>query len=185
MIRRSNLDRPFDRSYWVEPGKLLAGYFPGSLDALETTGLHRALVASGIRYIMNLMEEDERNLDGEPFDSYIESMEREAAKLGSDIICERVAIRDMDVPTKETMRVILDRIDEAIASGRPVYVHCWGGKGRTGTVVGCWLARHGIATGEEALMRLRELRRVDSHRQSDSPQTRAQCRMVIEWKRGE
>ena len=32
----------------------------------------------------------------------------------------------------------------------PVYVHCWGGIGRTGTVVGCWLVRHGM-TGDEAL----------------------------------
>ena len=27
--------------------------------------------------------------------------------------------------------------------GRKVYVHCWGGVGRTGTVVGCYLVRQG------------------------------------------
>ena len=31
-----------------------------------------------------------------------------------------------------------------------MYLHCWGGVGRTGTVVGCWLVRHG-RTGDEAL----------------------------------
>ena len=41
-------------------------------------------------------------------------------------------------------------IDEAMSAGKAVYVHCWGGVGRTGTVVGCWLVRHG-RTGEQAL----------------------------------
>ncbi|MFZ5949388.1 MAG: fused DSP-PTPase phosphatase/NAD kinase-like protein [Candidatus Rifleibacteriota bacterium] len=32
-----------------------------------------------------------------------------------------------------------------MAAGKPVYVHCWGGLGRTGVVVGCWSRRHGEA----------------------------------------
>ena len=38
---------------------------------------------------------------------------------------------------------MLDAIDDQLENGGNVYVHCWGGKGRTGTVVGCWLIRHG------------------------------------------
>ena len=41
-------------------------------------------------------------------------------------------------------------VDDALGEGRTVYVHCWGGIGRTGTVVGCWLVRHGL-TGRGAL----------------------------------
>ena len=48
------------------------------------------------------------------------------------------------------MASILDAIDAALDGGKTVYVHCWGGVGRTGTVVGCWLVRHG-KTGDEAL----------------------------------
>lgn len=33
----------------------------------------------------------------------------------------------------------------ALAAGQTVYVHCYGGIGRTGTVVGCWLVRHGLS----------------------------------------
>jgi protein-tyrosine phosphatase len=37
----------------------------------------------------------------------------------------------------ELMTTILDAIDESMTAGKPVYVHCWGGMGRTGTVIGC------------------------------------------------
>ena len=33
----------------------------------------------------------------------------------------------------------------ALAAGEPVYVHCWGGHGRTGTTAACYLIRHGLA----------------------------------------
>ena len=31
------------------------------------------------------------------------------------------------------MQEILDAVDRALAAGRNVYLHCWGGIGRTGT----------------------------------------------------
>jgi protein tyrosine/serine phosphatase len=70
-----------------------------------------------------------------------------------------------------------------LAAGRNVYVHCWGGSGRTGTVVGCWLRRHGLAEPEEVLGVLQELRgsgdRDGGHK--DTPQTPDQRWMVESW----
>jgi protein-tyrosine phosphatase len=51
----------------------------------------------------------------------------------------RTPIRDGGCPTIDELRAILDRIDAELARGEVVYVHCGGGHGRTGTVVGCWL----------------------------------------------
>ncbi len=42
-----------------------------------------------------------------------------------------------------------------------MYVHCWGGIGRTGLTMGSWLIRHGVATGESVLARVRRLRAAD------------------------
>ena len=64
----------------------------------------------------------------------------------------------MGVPTIPHMTRILDEVDGALADGGSVYVHCWGGIGRTGTVVGCWLVRHGLDDGD-AVARIAELRR--------------------------
>ncbi len=42
----------------------------------------------------------------------------------------------MGTTTIPHMTQILDDIDSAIADEGVAYVHCWGGIGRTGTVVG-------------------------------------------------
>lgn len=107
------------------------------------------------------------------------------ARRGAKVSSKRFPIRDVSVPTRELMKAILDDIDESISRDRPVFVHCWGGKGRTGTVVGCFLARHGIAHGKEALAMISQLRSNDPRAHEPSPETPAQRDMVISWKEGE
>jgi protein-tyrosine phosphatase len=46
------------------------------------------------------------------------------------------------VPDAEMMGSVLDAIDTSLDEVGPAYVHCWGGHGRTGTAIGCWLVRH-------------------------------------------
>jgi hypothetical protein len=52
-------------------------------------------------------------------------------------------------------------------------------------VVGCWLARQGIAAGESVLMKIKELRRTDAKAHWPSPETPEQVRMVISWRKGQ
>jgi protein-tyrosine phosphatase len=61
-------------------------------------------------------------------------------------------------------------------------VHCWGGKGRTGTVVGCWLMRHGKATSGDVLRTIQQLRKDDPTWFEPSPETERQRWMVKTWK---
>ena len=60
-------------------------------------------------------------------------------------------------PSREEMREILDLIDAELAAGGVVYLHRYRGVGRTGTVVGCQLVRHGTPPEHavEAIGRLR------------------------------
>jgi hypothetical protein len=46
------------RSYWIVPGKLLAGYCPGAKDPREATEKLSAIFNAGIRDFINLMESD-------------------------------------------------------------------------------------------------------------------------------
>ena len=87
---------------------------------------------------------------------------------------------DFGIPGIGQMRMILDTIDEAIAAGRTVYVHCYAGVGRTGTVIGCYLVRHGSSAGD-ALASLAEWRRGIPTERRISPETEEQRRFVRAW----
>ncbi len=121
---------------------------------------------------------------GNPFASYELELLHIAAKRNVSVSIIQMPIRDMNVPSRVQMRAILDEIDRSIEANLPVYIHCWGGKGRTGTVVGCYLARHDIATGWDALRKIRSLRRGIPGWRS-SPESLSQFAMVRSWKPGE
>ena len=175
---------PFPRSYWVVPGKFLAGYYPGSRDPATAQAKLRNLLGHGIRHIVNLMERDEDNFQGEKFVPYEDRLQTLANEMDTPIELVHLPIRDMNIPLVEGMVSILDEIDRAMEHNPAVYLHCWGGRGRTGTVVGCYLARHGMAVGEAALDLLGELRRHDPISHLPSPETKIQAEFVRTWPRG-
>ena len=67
---RSHLRVPFPRSYWVIPGLLLAGEYPGSRDYVKEKEKLTGLLDAGILQIINLMEPDETNYSGRAFTEY-------------------------------------------------------------------------------------------------------------------
>jgi protein-tyrosine phosphatase len=176
---------PFLRSYWVEPGRLLAGCYPGDKEPRDTTRKLTGLLDAGIRVVINLMEKNETDLQGHSFVPYEQELEALAQERGIKIEMIRIPVRDKSVPAEKVMKRILSRIDAALAKDKPVYLHCWGGRGRTGTAVGCYLARHGIAMGDAALERIRILRAGDSSARLPSPETTEQRAFVRGWAEGE
>lgn len=184
-IRRKGLTKldpllPFPRSYWVIPGKFLAGAYPGSDNPEEAKEKINALIRSGIRSVINLMEEDEVNNNGELFSPYEGTFLGLGKTLGLDLTFRRFPIKDLNIPSHSDMNRILNEIDSSLSMDRPVYVHCWGGKGRTGAVVGCYLVRHGLS-GQEALEKIRDLRRFEPTGHHPSPETGKQRDLVISW----
>lgn len=93
-------------------------------------------------------------------------------------------VPDGEAPSKNQMGIILDVIDAGYLEGRVIYLHCWGGRGRTGAVAGCWMRRHGIARGAQALDEIAELRFACGVF-SESPETESQRRLVRQWEEGE
>ena len=138
------------------------------------------MVAAGVETFVDLTVVDERQANGsvKPYERLVIDV---ASDLGRDLRYHRMAIPDVDVPSADVMRAILDLIDREAASGRAVYVHCYGGVGRTATVVGAYLVRGGVG-GDEALEQVQKLRAGTPKANRRSPETRGQRTMVREWR---
>lgn len=169
-------DLPFETAYWVIEGKLMAGPHPGGIFETAPENIAQLFYNCNIRHFVDLTEKGE-------YDPYIPSWGKVHA-----FTYKQFPIKDFAIPTPQFAKSILDYIDARIDEGRgAVYVHCYAGLGRTGTIVGIYLARHGIAEGEGVAEKIKELRdsaRISAHFY-DSPQSRAQFKMIKEWKKGE
>ena len=161
--------RPIDMCYWVVPGKLLAGEYPRNLDEPSSIEKLARLTEAGVSAFIDLTE------DGEPLKPY--------AYLLNGPSHERFGIKDQSVPvTDELTKQALDAIDRHLEAGETVYVHCWGGVGRTGTIIGCWLSRH-HEPGQAALDKLKELwkKNPKRHRRPRSPENDLQDDYILTW----
>jgi protein-tyrosine phosphatase len=171
------LARPIPDCYWVEPGFFMAGEYPGHPMDIQARQRITAFLEAGFNTFFDLTQEGEL----EPYEPLLYEYPRN--RLECPISYQRFPIGDYGLPAKVHMKNILDSLDSAIASGRKVYLHCWGGVGRTGTAVGCYLVRKG-KTGEEALQQLeRWWQAVPKHaRFPRSPETDAQVQFILNWK---
>ena len=170
---------PFKDSYWAVERTLLAGPFPNDHFDDSAIQMLEGLLDVGVRHIINLTDNEETDCRGD----YEPQMRDIAAKRNQEVTFTQFQIPGHCVPTVELMQAILDDIDNVLSSKRgAVYVHCWAGRGRTGTVVGCFLARHGMAVGESALKMVAFLRNASPKICLESPETEEQRDFVRQWK---
>ncbi len=170
MQSNQNPPRPIPHCYWVVPGKLLAGDYPRTPYEQSSREKLKQLTNAGVTAFIDLTEADEFL---EPYDHLLDKQFQTH---------QRFAIRDMSIPRSRDLTMqALDTIDAHLEAGETVYVHCWGGVGRTGTIIGCWLARH-HEPGQAALDRLEKLWAGNpKSRSRQSPETGAQQLYVREW----
>ncbi|KIY63503.1 hypothetical protein CYLTODRAFT_403129 [Cylindrobasidium torrendii FP15055 ss-10] len=141
--------RPIPNSYWATP-LLLACEYPWTPKNPRKPKLDNLLQA-GVRTFIDLTESGELS----PYANG-NILSGRADLLGIDnttIEYHRFPIRDRSLPQSvEYMYKVLDVLSDNEKRGRISAVHCRGGIGRTGMVVGCWLVQCGIAKdGQEAL----------------------------------
>lgn len=170
---------PISNSYWVTEDLLLASEYPGHRDPVTLREKLGKFLDAGIRSFIDLTFESE-------LEPYAPALQTLAAERGLKVGYVRMPVRDAGLPkSPEEMRAILDRIDACFASGTPCCVHCWGGCGRTGLVVGCHLVRNGM-TGANALdFLMRRWKTMAKYpRIPASPETEAQRRYILDWEPG-
>lgn len=155
--------RPMPNSYWATP-ILLASEYPGDYDAEVATMKLKALLDVGTRDFYDLTELDELL----PYDSVLETILNEKgwelqrsgeiplansqSPTSQPIVVRhcRFPIPDRLTPETQTLLDVLSALQDSKDRSRMAVVHCFGGIGRTGTVVGCWLVQAGYVTGSES-----------------------------------
>jgi rhodanese/phosphatase family protein len=158
-------------AWWVEPGRLLAGEYPGARTPKKAAAKVRLLVAAGVDSIVDL------TTPADGLASYQQALRIAAEEAGRQVRHFAHPIPDMGVVDDAAYDRILTRIRSEMDSGRVVYVHCWGGKGRTSTVVGCLLIDDGLDY-DAAIARITELRAGTRKAMDACPESPSQHRLL-------
>lgn len=171
--------RPIPNSYWATP-LLLACEYPWTPKNPTKPKLDH-LLRAGVRTFIDLTEAGELL-------SYESVLTGRAALFGIDtesIEYHRFPIRDRSLPVSlQLIYDVLDVLRDNEKRGRISAVHCRGGIGRTGMVIGCWLVDSGHARdGAEALRIIaRQWQTVEKcKRYPHSPETGSQFDYVLNF----
>ncbi|MBR3938971.1 MAG: ADP-ribosylglycohydrolase family protein [Bacteroidales bacterium] len=124
------INRPLNQSYEVlGNGIIYAGEYPGDKNGEFAKHKIEQMYHFGIRHFIDLTEEGELR----PYNHL----------LPNDTTYTRFPIVDCGAPKNiESVQRLLLRIEELKKMEGYVYVHCWGGVGRTGTIVACYLSQN-------------------------------------------
>lgn len=136
-------------------------------------------VAAGIRVFIDLTRPDDRN--GKGLRPYNPVLQRLAIDKGLQLTYISSPIRDQSAPTETQMSEILTLINLFTMQQKPVYVHCWGGIGRTGTVVSCYLIEKKSLTARQAIDKMNLLRKDTPDARQTSPQDPTQIALIDRW----
>ncbi|MHA1616282.1 MAG: protein-tyrosine phosphatase family protein [Candidatus Njordarchaeales archaeon] len=110
--------------FWLIPNKLAGASVPKDINDIMIWKRNK------IRAVVSLIEDHEFHIDIDEF-----------RKNGFEVLW--VPVRDMTAPALTDLLRIVKWIDEKINEGKPVVVHCYGGYGRTGTVLAAYLVYKG------------------------------------------
>lgn len=155
-------------SNWVIDGKLLASSYPipPECDILTSVNLYTKI---GINIFISLQSEAEikHKLSDRDY----------VPHLPSSVIFIRAPIPDRKVVDDQTALQLRDLILNLIYQGKRVMVHCLGGKGRTGTILGLVIAKYYNLDYNQTVQRLKQSyaqRCFKSGKRRSMPQTRVQ-----------
>ncbi|MEI6739550.1 MAG: hypothetical protein WCK74_04480 [Gemmatimonadaceae bacterium] len=172
---------PIPNTYRVGLHQLYGGEYPGAKPMPDTASANdklAALLDNGVNVFIDLTEAHE-------LDPYHQHATTGGEARGMTVLHERHAIRDVSTCPPEQMQQIVARIDEHLDAGRTVYVHCWGGIGRTGMVLGCWMVNQGVdpdtalSVTQAGFDSMAKRSRFPASRRS--PETDAQQAVVRSW----
>ena len=140
---------------WVDPGFLCFGERPGLWRGQEEDLAH--LRRLGIQAMISLL--DEKHLI--------------PAYLQSGFAAASIPLSDFQAPSRQQIAVCMRLLQDLEAAGTAAYIHCYAGRGRSGTMAAAWLIHKGMSA-LDAIARLRRIK-------AGTVETDAQYNALVEY----
>ncbi|GMH69255.1 hypothetical protein TrST_g1111 [Triparma strigata] len=202
--KREEYVGPTTESNWVLPGKLLCGAYPGVEDDDENMTLLWSILNCGITTFCCLQVEypgpevtEQMWRSGQAIRPYyndvvqiidhVDNMRKinpqaqhEKVTNSDNLDFVHIPIVDCSVTDDTTIINLCQNLVDRIAKGETIYLHCWGGHGRTGTAICIMLhMMYGMKSGQclKYCQFVHDLRRIPIA--VGSPQTQMQRDQVI------
>jgi atypical dual specificity phosphatase len=156
---------------WVIEGKLAGSGLPSSSKEIRWLAKQQ-----GIRSIVTIKD---KPLPSEWFGSSIISSTNSTIEYFPKIDYFHISIEDYGVPSVEELDYVVNYITRQIDKGKPVMVHCSGGRGRTGTILAAYLIKNekGDMNAEQAIKKINKIRG------GESIQSKDQERIVFDYEK--
>lgn len=135
---------PTDTSNWVIKHRVMAGAYPGSTDHTHPRFVESLIKQCNITTFVCLQRPNELRRFN-PYDAVAKAV-NEQTQFVSFPIPDGNIVSDSDVSS-----FVAGDLSSRIERGEVLYIHCWGGHGRTGTVVALLLCYLYGLTADEAL----------------------------------
>ena len=196
---RKDYRGPISESNWVIPGHLLVGAFPASPNDEDTLNNLYSILMHGITSFVCLQEEYNPNVTPQQYKNnigirpYFKDLLHITSKVESyrqvknipyfnptiakpeDVQFLHFPIKDCKIAHDSQVYLLCLELARRLMSGEKLYIHCWGGHGRTGTIVSILLSilyNYDAPTAMQYCQFVHDLRK--AYIQVSSPQTQLQ-----------
>jgi protein-tyrosine phosphatase len=165
--------------YEVIANQLFAGETISSLNLITRNSKMKQIFDLGITTIINLTEENEINFQGAALVSYDKDLIEFYEKSNKKIELIKFPIQDGNIPDKSDLNRLLEIIRSKIQLNEKIYIHCRGGIGRTGVIIGSILIDLKLVSKNDVLLKINDLKKKSLLPKRQSPETDKQIKFLI------